>query len=58
MDELRFFIEMTEEEHMFQQTHALPSVDDYMRRRMGSSAVGTCLAIQEYVNTLSSFTIN
>ncbi|KAH7305266.1 isoprenoid synthase domain-containing protein [Stachybotrys elegans] len=49
MRELQFFIEMTEEEQQIQRRHYLPSVEEYMRRRMGSSAVRTCLALHEYV---------
>ncbi|KAI1774249.1 isoprenoid synthase domain-containing protein [Hypoxylon cercidicola] len=47
-EELQLYIEMTEEEHRLQTTNQLPSPSEYMRRRMGSSAVRVCLAIQEY----------
>ncbi|KAI1291144.1 terpenoid synthase [Xylaria venustula] len=47
-DQLRFFIEMNEEEHQHQMTAALPSVEDYIRRREGSSATRVCLALTEY----------
>jgi hypothetical protein len=49
LEELRFFIQMSEEEQMFQMTPHLPTVEEYSRRRKGSSAVRVCLAITEYV---------
>ncbi|KAI0602634.1 terpenoid synthase [Biscogniauxia sp. FL1348] len=48
LSELRFFVQMVEEEHRFQTTGVLPTVDQYMRRRMGSSAVLVCLAVHEH----------
>jgi len=48
LDELRFFITMSEEEQMYQMTPKLPTVEEYSNRRMGSSAVRVCLAITEY----------
>ncbi|KAG9252051.1 isoprenoid synthase domain-containing protein [Emericellopsis atlantica] len=48
LDELRFFITMSEEEQMYQMTPNLPTVEEYSNRRMGSSAVRVCLAITEY----------
>lgn len=53
LKELRFFIDMTEEEQRLQMTHHLPTVEEYSRRRMGSSAVRVCLAINEYELFLS-----
>ncbi|KAI0186077.1 isoprenoid synthase domain-containing protein [Xylaria flabelliformis] len=46
--ELRFFVEMNEEEQQHQMTAALPSVEDYIRRREGTSATRVCLALHEY----------
>ena len=40
---------MTEEEHKLQTTSYLPTVEEYMRRRMGSSAVRVLLGMQEQV---------
>ncbi|KAI1097855.1 isoprenoid synthase domain-containing protein [Jackrogersella minutella] len=48
MDELRFFIEMTEEEHDYQITQRVPTIKEYTKRRMGSGGVRVCLAISEY----------
>ncbi|KAI5922917.1 isoprenoid synthase domain-containing protein [Camillea tinctor] len=48
LDELIFFVDMCEEEHRAQQSSELPTIDQYMRRRMGSGAVRTCLALIEY----------
>ncbi|KAI0596014.1 isoprenoid synthase domain-containing protein [Biscogniauxia sp. FL1348] len=48
LDELIFFVDMCEEEHRAQQSPELPTIDQYMRRRMGSGAVRTCLALIEY----------
>lgn len=49
MEELLFFIEMTEEEQLVQMSGSLPTVEEYTRRRLGSSAVGVCLAVMESV---------
>ncbi|KAI0533791.1 terpenoid synthase [Xylaria digitata] len=46
--ELRFFVEMNEEEQKHQMMAALPSVEDYIRRREGTSATRVCLALTEY----------
>ncbi|KAI1348232.1 terpenoid synthase [Xylaria sp. FL0043] len=46
--EIAFFVNMCEEEHKTQVKAALPTVEEYMKRRMGSSAVRICLAIHEY----------
>ncbi|KAI1320497.1 isoprenoid synthase domain-containing protein [Xylariaceae sp. FL0255] len=48
MDELIFFIDMCQEEHKFQMTQRLPSVEEYQRKRMGSSATRVCLAMTDY----------
>ncbi|KAI0418367.1 terpenoid synthase [Xylaria grammica] len=50
LDELTFFIQMCEEEHSSQKIGRLPTFEEYMRRRMGSSAVGVCLALNDYTN--------
>ena len=47
-NELMFFIEMTGLEQQFQMRDHLPSVEEYQRQRIGSGAVGACLAITEY----------
>ncbi|KAL8963659.1 MAG: hypothetical protein Q9193_000103 [Seirophora villosa] len=39
---------MTDVEQEFQLSGMLPTADEYRQRRMGSSAVGVCLAISEY----------
>ncbi|KAI0405461.1 terpenoid synthase [Xylaria palmicola] len=46
--ELTFFIDMCQEEHKFQMTADIPTTEQYIKRRMGSSAVRVCLAINEY----------
>lgn len=48
LGQLRFFVESCEEEQALQIDHGLPSIEQYLHRRMGTSAVGVCLAIQEY----------
>lgn len=48
INELLFFVEMTKVEQQFQLSETLPTVEEYRQRRMGSSAVGMCLAITEY----------
>ena len=40
---------MTDLEQQVQLSGRLPTVEEYMRRRMGSSAVRVCLAITESV---------
>ncbi|RYC56222.1 hypothetical protein CHU98_g9982 [Xylaria longipes] len=47
-DELLFFIRMCEEEQKIFAAPCLPAVEDYMQRRMGSSAVRVFFAITEY----------
>ena len=47
LDELVYYIKMTEIEQQFQMSGRIPSVDQYMTHRMGSSAVRVCLAIME-----------
>lgn len=45
--EILFFVEMTDVEQRFLMSQKLPTVEEYRERRMGSSAVGICLAITE-----------
>lgn len=47
LHELEYFVEMTHVEQICQMSNHLPSVEEYQARRMGSSAVGVCLAITE-----------
>ena len=51
MRELDFYIKMTELEQRVQLDGNLPSVASYMRRRMGSGAVGVLVAVHEYVSS-------
>lgn len=46
---------MCEEEQALQMTQELPTIEQYLRRRMGSSGVEVCLAIQEYDSITSVF---
>jgi hypothetical protein len=46
---LELFIEMTGVEQEQQLSGDLPTVDVYQQRRMGSTAIGVCLAMTEYV---------
>lgn len=48
LDELEYFVVMTEVEQFCSLRDNLPSVDEYLQRRKGSSAVGVCLALTEY----------
>ena len=50
MKEIEFYIEMAELEQQVQLSGKLPTVQEYRRRRMGTSAVGVCLAITESVD--------
>lgn len=47
-DEMMLFFDMTEVEQKFQLENQIPTVDQYIERRMGSGAVGVLLAITEY----------
>lgn len=40
---------MVDEEQKVLLSNRLPTVEEYQRRRMGSGAVGVCLAITEWV---------
>ncbi|KAK8113060.1 terpenoid synthase [Apiospora sp. TS-2023a] len=51
--ELAFFIQMVEEEQKAQAMPHLPTVDEYMKHRMGTSGVRTFLAIMESNDILS-----
>ena len=46
--ELIFYIEMSAVEQRVQISEKIPTIEEYQERRMGSSAVGVCLAITEY----------
>ena len=48
-EEFLYFVDMTDLEHQVVMSGILPSVAEYQQRRMGSSAVGLCLAITEWV---------
>ncbi|KAF2971299.1 hypothetical protein GQX73_g2220 [Xylaria multiplex] len=50
MNEIVFFIEMCEEEHNSQQADCLPTIEQYMQRRMGSGAVRVCLALTDFAS--------
>ena len=45
--ELLFYIDMTGVEQQFEISGNFPTVEEYIQQRMGSSAVGVCLAITE-----------
>ena len=49
MQQIEFFVDMSEVEQQVQLSGHLPSVESYRCRRMGTSAVAVCLAIHEYV---------
>ncbi|KAI1268955.1 terpenoid synthase [Xylariaceae sp. FL1019] len=53
LDELLFFIRMCEEEQKIFDRPTLPTVEEYMERRMGSSAVRVFFAITEYACGIS-----
>ncbi|OTA70327.1 terpenoid synthase [Hypoxylon sp. EC38] len=48
LDELLFYFNMCGEEQKLQMVHHLPTVEEYVRRRLGSGAVRVCLATIEY----------
>ena len=47
--EIEFFIEMSEAEQRTRLSDHLPTVKEYQHHRMGTGAVGPCLALTEYV---------
>lgn len=51
MQQIEFFVNMSELEQRVQLNQLLPCKESYQRRRMGTSAVGVCLAIHEYAFT-------
>lgn len=53
MDELLFFFEKCEDEQIVQSKPELPTVEEYIQRRKGSSGVRVCLAIMEYACSIS-----
>ncbi|MCJ1239389.1 hypothetical protein MMC14_007385 [Varicellaria rhodocarpa] len=48
LQEIEFFLEMSAVEQRLSLGDTLPSVEDYVKRRMGTSAVAVCIAITEY----------
>ncbi|OTA96441.1 hypothetical protein M434DRAFT_8886 [Hypoxylon sp. CO27-5] len=48
LDELLFYFNMCGEEQKLQVAHHLPTVEEYVRLRLGSGAVRVCLATIEY----------
>jgi hypothetical protein len=46
-EELEVFVKMTELEQRVQLSGELPTVSEYLKRRMGSSGVLVCLALTE-----------
>lgn len=48
--ELRFYIQMTEQEQILKMRNHIPTLEEYMRCRMGTSAVSPSLAFHEYVH--------
>ena len=49
--EIEFFIEMSEAEQRTRLSDYLPTVKEYQHLRMGTGAVGPCLALTEYVGS-------
>ena len=53
--ELIFYIEMSALEQRVQISEKIPTIEEYLERRMGSGAVGVCWAITEYDATWLAF---
>ena len=49
LDEMSFFMEMSEAEQQSRLDARIPTVDEFWKFRMGATAVGVCLAVLEYV---------
>lgn len=49
--EIEFFLRMVDEEQQSLRHPGISSLESFRRRRMGTSAVGVCLALTEYVQT-------
>ncbi|KAI0833178.1 terpenoid synthase [Hypoxylon sp. FL0890] len=48
LNELLFYVNMCGEEQKFQMAHRLPTVEEYVRLRLGSGAVRVCFGTIEY----------
>ncbi|KAI1389854.1 terpenoid synthase [Hypoxylon trugodes] len=53
LDELIFYLNMCGEEQKLQVAHRLPTIEEYVRFRMGSGAVRVCFATIEYAYGLT-----
>lgn len=49
--EIEFFIEMSAAEQITRLSDQLPTLKEYQHHRMGTGAVGACLALTEYVGS-------
>jgi hypothetical protein len=47
-DEMMFFMNMSEQEQRLRLSGTIPSIDEFWRYRLGSSAVSVCLALNEF----------
>jgi hypothetical protein len=47
-EEMRFFMEMSEHEQRLRLSGAIPSIEEFWRYRLGSSAVTVCIALNEF----------
>ena len=49
--EIEFFIEMSGAEQLTRLSDQLPTLKQYQHHRLGTGAVGACLALTEYVGS-------
>jgi hypothetical protein len=49
LEEMKIYIETTQQEQECRLSGAIPTVEEYWVFRMGTSAVGVCLAVIEWV---------
>jgi len=47
-EEMRFFMDMSEHEQRLRLSGTIPSIDEFWRYRIGSSAVSVCLSLNEF----------
>ncbi|KAI9760260.1 MAG: hypothetical protein M4579_001774 [Chaenotheca gracillima] len=53
MDQMSFFIEMSEVEQQVRMSGRIPTIKEYWDIRMGTSAVGVCLAMLDFAGQMS-----
>ena len=53
--EITHFMKMSEREQKVRLSQHVPSIEEYWQIRMGTSAVGVCAAVIEFVKSTASY---